>query len=73
MNNKDLFLLNVIINHYEEVKISLFESKSIEDFLNNVYMRKSIILDIIQIGTWGIFRPKEFYYTFSPKIGEILA
>ena len=50
MNNKDLFLLNVIINHYEEVKIALFELKSIEDFLNNVYIRKSIILDIIQIG-----------------------
>lgn len=30
-------------------------------------------LEIIQIGTWGIFKPQEFYYTFSPKTGEILA
>lgn len=30
-------------------------------------------LEIVQIGTWGIFKPQEFYYTFSPKTGEILA
>lgn len=30
-------------------------------------------LEIVQIGTWGIFKPQEFYYTFSPKVGEILA
>lgn len=29
-------------------------------------------LDIVQIGTWGIFAPEEFYCTFSPKEGETL-
>jgi len=29
-------------------------------------------LEIMQIGTWGIFQPKEFYHTFSPKTDEFL-
>ena len=29
-------------------------------------------LDIVQIGTWGILNPHDFYYIFSPKIDEIL-
>ncbi len=29
-------------------------------------------VDIMQVGTWGYFIPKDFYYTFSPKIGEYL-
>lgn len=29
-----------------------------------------LALDVVQIGTWGIFNPIDFYYTFSPKIGE---
>lgn len=29
-------------------------------------------LKILSIGTWGIFNNKDFYYIFSPKIGEFL-
>lgn len=29
-------------------------------------------LEIFQIGTWGVFNPNDFYYTFSPKVGELL-
>lgn len=31
-----------------------------------------IALEIFQVGTWGVFGPKEFNLIFSPKIGEIL-
>ena len=29
-------------------------------------------VEIAQIGTWGIFNQSDFYYTFSPKVGEFL-
>ena len=31
-----------------------------------------LALEIFQVGTWGIFSPKEFNLIFSPKVGEIL-
>ncbi len=31
-----------------------------------------LLLNIISIGTWGIFNSYDFYYTFSPKVGEFL-
>lgn len=31
-----------------------------------------IALEIFQVGTWGIFSPREFNFIFSPKVGEIL-
>ena len=31
-----------------------------------------VSLEIFQVGTWGIFTPKEFNMIFSPKVGEIL-
>lgn len=31
-----------------------------------------IALEVFQIGTWGIFEPKEFNLIFSPKVGELL-
>lgn len=32
-----------------------------------------LALDIVQVGTWGVFNPQDFYYTFTPNIGEVLA
>lgn len=29
-------------------------------------------LEFMQIGTWGMFRPREFNFIFSPKVGELL-
>ena len=29
-------------------------------------------LQIVQIGTWGVLTPCDFYYIFSPKTGEML-
>lgn len=29
-----------------------------------------LALDIVQVGTWGIYSAEEFYFTFSPKVGE---
>lgn len=31
-----------------------------------------VALEVFQVGTWGVFGPKEFNLIFSPKIGEIL-
>lgn len=31
-----------------------------------------ISIEVLQIGTWGVFNPCDFYYTFSPKIGEFI-
>ena len=31
-----------------------------------------IALEVFQIGTWGIFEPKEFNLIFSPRVGELL-
>lgn len=32
----------------------------------------ALAVEVMQVGTWGYFTPKEFYCTFSPKIGEYL-
>lgn len=29
-------------------------------------------LDVFQVGTWGVFTPKDFYYTFSPRNDEYI-
>ena len=29
-------------------------------------------VEVLQIGTWGIFSPADFYFTFSPKTNEFL-
>ncbi len=31
-----------------------------------------LALDVVQVGTWGIFNPVDFYYTFTPKEDEYL-
>ena len=31
-----------------------------------------ISIEVLQIGTWGVFNPYDFYNTFSPKIGEFI-
>lgn len=31
-----------------------------------------ISIEVLQIGTWGVFNPYDFYYTFSPKTGEFI-
>ncbi len=32
----------------------------------------ALSIEVIQVGTWGCFIPKDFYYTFSPKTDEYL-
>lgn len=42
---------------------------------NNIYIAAKggfIAIDIISVGSWGCFSVKDFYYIFSPKIGEKL-
>ncbi len=46
--------------------------KADENYLIIAAKNGLISLDVFQVGTWGIFTPLDFYYTFSPKIGEIL-
>ena len=29
-------------------------------------------LDVVQVSTWGVFEKRDFYYTFTPEVGEIL-
>ena len=29
-------------------------------------------VEVLQVGTWGVFNQNDFYYTFSPKVGEFL-
>ena len=31
-----------------------------------------LAIEVLQVGTWGIFNTTDFYYTFSPKTGEFL-
>lgn len=31
-----------------------------------------LALEVFQLSTWGVFNPNDFYYTFNPKVGEIL-
>ena len=29
-------------------------------------------IDVLQVGTWGVFKTDDFYYTFTPKVAEML-
>ncbi len=46
--------------------------KATKDFLVVSAKTNLLSLEVFQVGTWGIFTPYDFYYTFTPSIGEIL-
>ena len=53
-----------------------FEFGSIVDVNENKLLIAAkdgyISIEVLQVGTWGVFNPSDFYYTFSPKIGEFI-
>lgn len=46
--------------------------KADENYLIVAAQKGLLSLEIFQVGTWGVFNPKDFYYNFSPKPGEYL-
>ena len=55
-------------HNLEYGKIALANEDEILISAKNGY----VSLEVFQIGTWGVLTPREFYYMFSPKIGEVL-
>ncbi len=46
--------------------------KATKDYLLVATSKNALSLEVFQVGTWGVFTPFDFYYTFSPKSGETL-
>ena len=47
-------------------------AKSDEDNLLIAGLDGYLAIEVLQLSSWGIFNPKEFYFTFSPTEDEEL-